>query len=344
MESSRLESDVRSAITGLFQASRTGRGRVSPRAGLQECGSLMTRPDPTPYDGPDPYGNPDSEPAWMSETWSKHLKSIELDGAKVNYIDIGEGRPIVYVHGLSGCWQNWLENILPFSDTHRVIAVDLPGFGDSPMPEWEISMPRYGDMLDEFCRNLNLHACTLVGNSMGGFVAAEVAIREPDWVQELVLVSAAGISHAKMRKGPISAIGRVAVATTPLSLRIGDKMIMRPGLRRLAFRSVMFDPARLRPELLLEQYRQSLGAPGFFDALTSLTGYDFIDRLDLIRVPTLVIWGREDRIVPSADALGWQEHLSDSELIVFDKTGHVPMMERPVRFNATLANFLDSNG
>lgn len=301
----------------------------------------MARPKPTRWDGPDPYGNPDPDPAWMSVDWREHLNWIELDGARVNYVDIGEGRPLVYVHGLSGCWQNFLENILPFSDRHRVVALDLPGFGASPMPEWDITMPRYGDMLDEFCLELNLHACTLVGNSMGGFVAAEVAIREPDWVQQLVLISAAGISHARMRSEPASALGRMTVVTTPISMRIGDRMMTRPRLRALAFRGVMYKPERLRPELLLEQYRQSLGAPGFLEAISTLPGYDFLDRLEVIAIPTLIVWGRQDRIVPSKDALGYHERVADSQLVVMDRTGHMPMLERPVRFNATLEEFLD---
>ena len=79
---------------------------------------------------------------------------------------------------------------------HRAIALDLPGFGARPMPDWEISIPRYGALLEDFCAALDVGACTLVGNSMGGFVAAEVAVQEPEWVERLVLVSAAGISHA----------------------------------------------------------------------------------------------------------------------------------------------------
>ena len=88
------------------------------------------------------------------------------------------------------------------SSAIRAIALDLPGFGSSPMPPWQISIPDYGELLGDFREALELGTCTLVGNSMGGFIAAEVAVGEPEWVERLVLVSSAGISHATMRRGP----------------------------------------------------------------------------------------------------------------------------------------------
>ena len=108
-------------------------------------------PDPTPAEGPDPYGNPD--PEWLEIDWREHLHEVELDGTRVNYVELGSGpgMAIVFVHGLSGSWQNWLENIPHFARQHRVLALDLPGFGHSPMPEWEISIESYGRLLHRFC-------------------------------------------------------------------------------------------------------------------------------------------------------------------------------------------------
>ncbi|HEU4598210.1 MAG TPA: alpha/beta fold hydrolase, partial [Solirubrobacterales bacterium] len=102
------------------------------------------------------YGNPDPRPEWLTIDWREHLRRIELPGADVNYVDVGEGEPVIFVHGLAGCWRNWLENIPYFAKTHRVLALDLPGFGDSPKPSWEISMPAYGRMLHDFCEKLGI--------------------------------------------------------------------------------------------------------------------------------------------------------------------------------------------
>ena len=91
---------------------------------------------------------------------------------------MGSGPPLVFVHGLAGCWQNWLENIPHFARSHRVIAVDLPGFGESELPHEDISIPGYGRFVDAFLGEIGVERAPLVGNSMGGFIAAEVA-RQP---------------------------------------------------------------------------------------------------------------------------------------------------------------------
>ena len=150
---------------------------------------------------------------------------------------------------------------------HRVIALDLPGFGASPMPPWEITIPAYGRLVDELCEQLEVGECTLVGNSMGGFVAAEVAIGEPEWIERLVLVSAAGISHAKMRREPVLAGARLSAAANPLLLRLDIRSMRRPGLRKLAFGGVMRHPEKLRRELLVEMIAPAVGADGFLAAV-----------------------------------------------------------------------------
>src|SRR3954452_9784026 len=156
-------------------------------------------PPATPADGPDPYGNPD--PEWLRIDWSKHRHQIDVVGAKVNYVEMGEGPPLLFIHGLSGAWQNFLENIPHFARTHRVVALDLPGFGSSPMPPWEVSVPAYGRVVRDFCERLGIGRCSLVGHSMGGFIATEVAITDPERVDDLTLISAAGITRARAPGG-----------------------------------------------------------------------------------------------------------------------------------------------
>jgi pimeloyl-ACP methyl ester carboxylesterase len=298
-------------------------------------------PAPSPSDGPDPYGNP--EPEWLRIDWAEHRRQVEVVGSRVNYVEMGEGPPLVFVHGLSGAWQNWLDQIPHLSDSHRVIAFDLPGFGASPMPPWEISIPAYGRFLRDFCERLGIESCALVGNSMGGFVASEVAISDPERVEKLVLVSAAGITWARARREPAAMIGRVGKAALPLVLRFQMSGIRRPGLRRRAFQGVIHDPGSLRREVLWENLAPAMTSPGYFDAITNLFGYDIRDRLEEIEVPTLIVWGRNDRVVPVPAALSYKKRIGDNaELEIFDECGHVPQIERPVRFNRLLDRFLSS--
>jgi pimeloyl-ACP methyl ester carboxylesterase len=297
--------------------------------------------DGTPADGPDPYGDPD--PAWLKIDWRRHLHTLDVGGAQVHYAEIGTGPPLIFVHGLGGCWQNWLENMPRMAELgYRAIALDLPGFGASPMPPWEISIPRYGGLLDGFRDALGVGSCALVGNSMGGFIAAEVAVGQPEWVDRLVLVSSAGISHATMRRGPVVAGARISIATNPLLRRVDLVSMRRPGLRQAAYGKVMRHPERLPRELLIEFMAPALGAPAFVPAVAALVGYDLLDRLPRIRVPTLVVWGRDDLVVPAADSAGFVERIPGAELVVFDDCGHVPMAERPTRFNRLLARFCET--
>lgn len=290
------------------------------------------------------YGNPEPHPAWLQIDWRQHLKRVELPGAEVNYVDIGEGEPILFVHGLAGCWRNWLENIPFFAKTHRVLAPDLPGFGDSPTPSWEISMPAYGQMLHDFCEKLGIErVAALVGNSMGGFVSTEATIQRPERFDRLVLVSAAGISFAEQQGRRTKALARAIEAAAPFLA--GDRrfVLARPAARQFAFGGVMRAPARLRPELLAEQARPGLGAPGFAEAMVSIAGYDTRQRLPEIEIPTLVVWGLNDRIVPVEAALGYHRLIPHSRLEIFERTGHVPMLERPARFNRLVEEFIESS-
>lgn len=297
-----------------------------------------------PFPGTD-YGNPDPTPEWMRIDWREHLHRVELPGAEVNYADIGEGDPVLFVHGLAGCWRNFLENVPYFGRGYRAIALDLPGFGDSPKPSWDISMPNYGRLVHDFCERLGIdRVAALVGNSMGGFVSTEAVIQEPERFERLVLISAAGISFWEARNRRVQAAARTIEAAAPHLLN-GDRrfFLTRPLGRQIAFGRVFRNPSKLRPELLREQARPGLSAPGFADAMTSIVGYDTRERLPEIEIPTLVVWGLNDQIVPVEAALGYHRLIPRSRLEIFERTGHLPQLERPARFNPLVEEFIESS-
>ena len=311
-------------------------------------------PDATPAEGPDPYGNPD--PEWLRTDWREHLRTAELDTSddvallpgrdwptRVNYVEMGSGDlTVLFVHGLSGSWQNWLENIPHFARNHRVLALDLPGFGGSPLPPWEISIGAYGRLLHTFCDALAVGDCVVVGSSMGGFISAEAAIAEPERFEKLVLVSAAGISHASMKKRPAETAARMAAAVAPLTLQAQEQALLRPRLRHLMFRGLFNDPSGLRGELIWEVFHHGAGSRGLLPAVQGLVGYDFLDKLEEVDAPTLIVWGRNDHVVPPSDAVGYGKRLRNSQMVVFDRCGHLPMAERPTRFNRVLETFLST--
>lgn len=302
------------------------------------------RPDASEADGPDPYGNPN--PEWLAIDWRSLLDDVEVGGERVHYVESGpiepEGAPaILLVHGLGGCWQNWIENIPHLARRHRVVALDLPGFGSSPMPaSWDISIPNYGQLVAEFCDEIGLDDTVIVGHSMGGFVSAEAVINDPARFERLALISAAGISSARLRREPTEAFARAVTASTPLVVALQTHTFRRPRARAMAFRGMARHPHRLRPELLWEFFDGGIRGDGFSDALTSLAGYDILDRLEEVELQTLIVWGRNDYVVPPADAAQYARRLRNSKTVIFADCGHLVQAERPVRFNRLLDGFL----
>jgi len=287
-------------------------------------------------------------PDWRATDWVRQLNTVDVDGTPMNYVDVGSGdeEPVALVHGLGGQWQNWLENIPRLALDRRVVAMDLPGFGLTPEPEDDegISITRYGRCVNALCDRLGLGMVNLVGNSMGGYIAAEVAIQFPERVGRLVLVSAAGISSAQTLQAPILTIGRVATAIATNSAARHRLLAARPVTRHMSLALVARHPRLLKPDLAYEGFFKGAGKPGFDDALRASLEYDFRDRLPEVKVPTLIVWGEKDSIIPVRDADEFERLIGDSRKVVMKDTGHIPMAERPVAFNDVLVEFLAESG
>jgi pimeloyl-ACP methyl ester carboxylesterase len=241
-----------------------------------------------------PYG-PAGRSAWLDVDWREHQRWVTAGGQPVNVIELGEGPAVVFVHGLSGSWPNWLEQLPVFAQDHRVIAMDLPGFGHSPMPNEPITISAYARILDDLLETLEVDAATLVGNSMGGFVSAELAIAFPQRVERLVLVSAAGISTYRHRdveriEPYLRRIAPMVALYTGWTAAKSDWVARRPGLRNLTLGLVTRHPSRLPAALAAEQLRGA-GKPGFMQALRANIDYPVSERLPEIACPTLIVWG-----------------------------------------------------
>jgi pimeloyl-ACP methyl ester carboxylesterase len=284
------------------------------------------------------YGNPD--PEWPRVDWRRHLHRVELPGAAVNYVEIGAGEPILFVHGLSGCWQNWLENLPHFGRDHRAIALDLPGFGASPMPSWPIDMPAYGQLIHDFCEKLGVEHATIVGNSMGGFIATEAVTAGPGRFDRLVLVSAAGILNTWNPEPRANVTAFAWKAFGPGVADLARAIVSHPRSRRVALGPFVRYPNRLRADLLWEQIVGGARCPGFGEGLHALIRHDIRERLGTIEMPTMIVWGQSDRVIPLAAGLSYHRRIPHSRLEIFERTGHVPQLERPLRFNSLLDEFL----
>ncbi len=279
--------------------------------------------------------------SWQDIDWRKHQRWVTVQQQPVNVIEIGEGEPIVFVHGLGGSWQNWLEQLPVFADEHRVVAFDLPGFGESPLPREEISVPAYALMVQGLLDALGIETATVVGNSMGGLISAELAVTAPERVARLALVSPAGIPlDYRPRQLP-----RILVLF-PLVSRIAhwvgaeaDAAASRRRLRYVLMRFVADHPETMAAPLVAEQLR-GVGKAGFLLALEALVEYSIRERLADIACPTLIVWGDHDHVLPARHADIFANAIPRARKVILAETGHVAMLERPAEFNALLAELL----
>jgi pimeloyl-ACP methyl ester carboxylesterase len=307
---------------------------------------------PLPTEVVGAYG-PVGRSRWLDVDWRRHQRWVLVDGQPISVIELGgesadgeplAGQPVVLVHGLAGSWQNWLEQLPVLADRHRVLAFDLPGFGHSPMPAEKITISGYARLLDRLLGVLGIDAAAVVGNSMGGFIGAELAITFPQRVERLVLVSAAGVStkgNAGTQRA-MSALRRLETVLGGTSAWVASKSDAAAGrarLREAVLNLVVAHPDRLPAPLAAEQIR-GVGTPGFMQGLAAVLDYDVRARLSEIACPTLIVWGERDRLITVRDADVFAQLIPDSRKVVLADTGHVAMLERPAVFNELLEEFL----
>jgi pimeloyl-ACP methyl ester carboxylesterase len=293
--------------------------------------------------GADPDYADGDDSTWMSVDWPALTHRTTVAGHEINYVDTGgdDKPPLVFIHGLGASWQCWLLNLAYFMQTHRCIALDLPGFGESPLPDDEdVSIDGYARIVDKLCDALDIEAPDVIGNSMGGFAGAELAISYPTRVQRLVLVSPAGITSEYLARRPLMTVARLAAMAEAGLASQRDQFVRRRRLRRLVLQAVVRYPEKLSGPLAWELIHGS-ERKGFLPALDALIGYSIRDRLPRIEIPVLLVWGRNDILVPVGDAERYEELIGpNARKVIFEDTGHVPMIERPNRFNPLVAEFL----
>jgi 2-hydroxy-6-oxonona-2,4-dienedioate hydrolase len=258
-------------------------------------------------------------------------KEVNIYGQKIHFVEAGSGPVVILLHGLGGNSANWTLNIKQLAANYRVIAPDQIGFGQSDKPLINYRVGTYVDFLDRLYGELKIERATLVGNSMGGWIAALYAIAHPERVERLVLVDAAGFAPPK---------------DFDMKQLAGLNPSTREGMRALASR-VFYNKELFASDAAIDlalAQRMSAGDGYTIQSLVESIARreDMLDgRLAAIKQPTLIIWGRADGLTPLAEyGERFKREIAGAELIVFEKSGHVPMVEQAAEFNGALLKFL----
>jgi pimeloyl-ACP methyl ester carboxylesterase len=287
----------------------------------------------------------DSRPAdgWRGVNWQRQARTVELGADRISYVELGEGEtPVLLVHGLGGNWTAWLESLPALAAKHRVIAVDLPGFGGSPPSGDGISIPGYSRTLERFCECLELAPAVVIGNSLGGWVAADLTLRAPERVRALVLVDAAGIVPTRWERRKALSVMDGAALMAPHAPRFRRTVASRRRLRAMAFRYTAARPGDLAADLVY-MAMPAAPDPGFKQALLAARrswSDGWCDTLTEIECPTLIVWGDRDSLLPLRHGREYARRILNSRLVVVPDAGHLPMLERPAAFNSLVLEFL----
>lgn len=257
-------------------------------------------------------------------------KEAVVFGQKIKYLDAGSGPVVVLLHGLGGNSTNWAFNTPALAEKFRVIVPDQVGFGQSDKPLINYRVGTYVDFLDKFLAELKIERATLVGNSMGGWIAALYTLKHPARVERLVLVDAAGFAPPKEFD-----------LNTLAGLNPSTRAEMKQ-LSNLVFYNPMFK-SDAAVDVLLAQ-RLSAGDGYTIQRLVESIhrGDDMLDgKLSAIKQPVLIVWGREDGLTSLArEGEKFKRELPSAQFVVFDQCGHVPQVEKAAEFNAALLKFL----
>ncbi|MDM9380367.1 alpha/beta fold hydrolase [Chlorogloeopsis sp. ULAP01] len=274
---------------------------------------------------------------------------LNLGGLTIHYLTAGNSNddepPLLLLHGDGESALDWAWVIPILAATHRVYAPDFPGAGDSSKPDVVYSPEFYTQFVADFLDTLGLRRVVVVGNSLGGQVALRFALSYPEAVAALVLVSSSGLGELVnpfLSQLTLLWYGEAAIAWSKTPLGAKQRAWSRAAL-------LFADLKRIPAEWLTEQERMAL-MPGFLEAnLSSLRTQlnlfgqykILLDFLPQLQMPTLVIWGTRDQILPKAQAENAIKRLQKGQLVLIPDCGHLPQIELPGLFASALLEFLD---
>jgi len=284
---------------------------------------------------------------------------LDVGSLRVHHMQGGRGTPVIFIHGLgSSGYMEWRRNLETVAERHRVLAPDLPGYGRTDKPRVRYTIPYFARFIRSYMEESGLRSAALIGASLGGRVALEVALEEPKRVRKLVLVNTLGLGRPQVRMAQIAyglvTIPRVGEAVMGLA-RDALTWAPRTVVRRFAARysGTGADLALTMDDGYLSDLREMYALEGYRSAYLSTVRslvnpraifgghHDVTRRLNELKIPVQLIWGANDPLFPLAHAERARSMIERASLAVIDGVGHTPQAERPEEFNRVLHRFLD---
>ncbi|MGB6784615.1 MAG: alpha/beta hydrolase [Nitrosotalea sp.] len=257
-------------------------------------------------------------------------KYITVNGNKIRYIEEGDSKnTIILLHGLGGIAERWLPVVPLLSKKYRVIALDLIGYGQSDKPQVDYTPEFFRDSVLGFLETLSLQKTVMVGTSLGGEIVAECAATQNPLIKKIVMVAPAGImkSHTP-----------VLDAYTMAALYPNHESV------KIAYQMMMGENKEISPQSV-ENFISNMTRPNskmvFLSTLLGMKNSPVItEKLKLIKVPTLLIWGKEDKMIPIEYSKEFVSSIPGCDFVVMNGCGHTPYEEKPNEFSKLVLDFL----
>ena len=256
------------------------------------------------------------------------LHTATVFGCAIRYYDVGSGPALLLIHGLGGDADEWAFCFEPFSRSHRVIALDLIGFGRSDKPLIEYRIAVFVEVLEQFLESLNIERPSVLGESLGAWIAASFGLKFPQRVDKLILVDAAGV-WGEMKQLPVD----VRVST-------------REHLQHL-YEFLFYEKSLATAELVDYSYRLHLQRNDGYTIDSVLRNQEAErERLDGVigglLMPVLLVWGEQDQMIPLHIGRNLHRLIPGSKLEIIPQCGHLPAIEKPTEFVKCVSEFLVS--
>lgn len=275
--------------------------------------------------------------------------TLRVAGTRTNVLEMGAGDPVILLHGFGDSMGTWRYAMPALARNHHVIAADLPGFGRSQPSSHRPLLDWYAHWTEELIAKVAPRGrATLIGNSLGGAVALDTALRTPLRVSRLVLVDCAGLGTGvplwwrlmTAQLGRIPPLAGPAARALPASLL--ERVVAQVYTTLVFHRPGEVDGACAR------DYAANYATPAHIRHLFDL-GHAVVRELasgrlsaeaGALHVPTLIVWGRHDRLIPMRHGVDLQRRIPNSQLYMVEDSGHCPQLERPAEFSAAVERFL----
>jgi pimeloyl-ACP methyl ester carboxylesterase len=291
------------------------------------------------YHFPAPPGN-------LGQDWGEQ-KTFDYQGLKINYYEAGQGQPLILLHGFGASAYTWRLLGPKLAEDNKIFTIDLKGHGFSDKPQdGKYAVSDQADMVAAFIKERHLQDTVLIGNSMGGAVALmtyfKLRAETPACIQGLVLIDSAGYPQ----KMPFF----ISMAQHPWLSALGSKLLSPRFITGMVLRKCYFNRDKITDEMI-DTYAYYGSLPGASEAVrqTALQIMPanveaMIAQYKTVRVPTLIIWGQEDQVVPLEVGRNFKRDIPDAELVILPRCGHIPQEEEPLETRRLIQDFLKKHG